>query len=78
MALDFDPERVSYKELLDKFWTSHNPCSQRNNQYMSAIFYHGTKQKLLAEETRNEMQKQTVQPIVTKILPAETFYNAEK
>jgi len=78
VALDFDPDKISYKELLDHFWSSHNPHSQSHNrQYMPAIFYHGTKQKLLAEETKDELQKQYSQPITTQILPAETFYNAE-
>lgn len=76
--LEFDPSVVSYEELLNKFWKSHNPCSQRGTQYMSAIFYHGTKQKMLAEQTREEQQKNHVSPIVTKIIQAGPFYNAEK
>ncbi|XP_048779523.1 peptide methionine sulfoxide reductase-like [Ostrea edulis] len=44
---------------------------------MSAIFYHSTKQKLLAEQTRDEQQKNHVSPIVTKIVKAGTFYDAE-
>lgn len=75
--LEFDLSVVSYEELLNKFWKSHNPCSQRGTQYMSAIFYHGTKQKMLAEQTREEQQKNHVSPIVTKIIQAGPFYNAE-
>eukprot|EP00105_Crassostrea_gigas_P015944 XP_011433133.2 PREDICTED: peptide methionine sulfoxide reductase-like [Crassostrea gigas] len=44
---------------------------------MSAIFYHSTKQKMLAEQTREEQQKNHVSPIVTKIVQAGPFYNAE-
>ncbi|XP_061163581.1 peptide methionine sulfoxide reductase-like [Saccostrea echinata] len=44
---------------------------------MSAIFYHNTKQKMLAEQTRDEQQKDHVSPIVTKITKAGPFYNAE-
>lgn len=75
--LEFDPDVVSYEELLNKFWKWHNPCSQRGTQYMSAIFYHSTKQKMLAEQTRDEQQKDHVSPIVTKIAKAGPFYNAE-
>ena len=45
---------------------------------MSAIFYHNAKQKTLAEETRDEQQKKLSQKIVTRIVPVETFYNAEE
>ena len=45
---------------------------------MSAIFYHGDEQRKLAEETRNERQKQLTKKIVTKITPAESFYAAEE
>lgn len=76
--LEFDPSVVSYEELLNNFWKSHNPCSQRGTQYMSAIFYHSTKQKMLAEQTREEQQKNHVSPIVTQIVQAGPFYNAEK
>ncbi|XP_022344560.1 peptide methionine sulfoxide reductase-like [Crassostrea virginica] len=75
--LEFDPNVVSYEELLNKFWKSHNPCSQRGTQYMSAIFYHSTKQKMLAEQTKDEHQKNHVSPIITKITQAGPFYNAE-
>lgn len=45
---------------------------------MSAIFYHDEEQKKLAEQTRNEHQKTLRRPIVTKILPAKRFYDAEE
>ncbi|KAK3086488.1 hypothetical protein FSP39_019101 [Pinctada imbricata] len=77
VALDFDQEKITYEDLLKLFWKWHNPCTQHCNQYMSAIFYHGTKQKLLAEQSRDKLQKEMARPIATKILPAETFYNAE-
>ncbi|XP_060066155.1 peptide methionine sulfoxide reductase-like [Ylistrum balloti] len=59
------------------FWTNHSPCTKSRNQYMSAIFYHGTKQKIMAEESRDTLQKEIARPIQTKILPASVFYNAE-
>ncbi|KAJ8302420.1 hypothetical protein KUTeg_018816, partial [Tegillarca granosa] len=77
VALDFDPDIISYESLLQKFWKSHNPFTPHRNQYMSAIFYHNQTQKQLAEHSMADLQKESVQPIATKILPAETFYNAE-
>jgi len=77
VALDFDPDLISYESLLQKFWKSHDPFTQHRNQYMSAIFYHNQTQKQLAEQSLAELQKESVRPIATKILPAETFYNAE-
>ena len=45
---------------------------------MSAIFYHGDEQKKLAEQSRDDRQKQLTKKIVTRIAPAEDFYNAEE
>lgn len=45
---------------------------------MSAIFYHNQSQKQLSEHSMAELQKESARPIATKILPAETFYNAEE
>ncbi|XP_069113298.1 peptide methionine sulfoxide reductase-like [Argopecten irradians] len=59
------------------FWKYHCPYTRNNNQYMSAIFYHGTKQKMMAEESMQKLQKESSRPIATKILPASVFYNAE-
>lgn len=60
------------------FWKNHNPTAVHKAQYMSAIFYHNEDQKQLAEETREEHQKIVKRKIVTKILPANTFYVAEQ
>jgi len=59
------------------FWKNHDPTTSHKAQYMSAIFYHNGEQKQLAEETRDEYQKSLRRPIVTKILPAKRFYDAE-
>lgn len=60
------------------FWENHDPTRSATRQYMSAIFYHGDEQKRFAEESMAERQKQLSKKIVTKILPAETFYTAEE
>lgn len=77
MQLEYDPKQTNYEELLDLFWKNHNSTARNTRQYMSAVFYHDEEQKLLAERTMKEHQKEIARPIVTQILPAETFYDAE-
>ena len=75
--LDYDPEVVTYTDLLKMFWKNHDPTVQCKNQYMSAIFYHDEEQKRLAEETMQEAVRNKNRKITTKILPAGKFYQAE-
>ena len=74
----FDSKQTDYHTMLKMFWENHDPTRCSSRQYMSAIFYHGEEQKRLAEESMKERQKQLTKPIVTKIAPAETFYDAEE
>ena len=60
------------------FWKNHEIHTSRSRQYMSAIFYHDATQKSLAEKSKEILQKEYFRKIQTKILPAETFYDAEK
>ncbi|MHC1726764.1 MAG: peptide-methionine (S)-S-oxide reductase MsrA [Syntrophobacteraceae bacterium] len=81
----YDPDRVSYKELLDFFWRHVNPTDSggqfvdRGAQYRSAIFYHDEEQRRLAEESRLELDKsgRFDKPIVTEIKKSSAFYPAE-
>ncbi len=85
VQLTFDPEVISYKELLEMFWKTHDPTTlnrQGNDvgtQYRSVIYFHTEEQKLLAEKYKGALDKSGawVNPIVTKILPATEFYKAE-
>jgi len=77
MQVEYDPQQTDYTELLHLFWHNHDPTARNSPQYMSAIFYHDDEQKRLAEETMSEHQAKVARPITTKILSAETFYNAE-
>jgi peptide-methionine (S)-S-oxide reductase len=81
--ITFDPGVISYAELLDMFWQSHDPTTLNRQgadigtQYRSVIFYHDDTQKTLAEESKKTAQKSFKEPIVTQILPLENFYAAE-
>lgn len=82
----FDTAAVSYRDLLDLFWSIHDP-TQRNRQgpdygtnYRSAIFYHSPEQEAQAVESMKKLAESGRygrRPIVTEIVPASTFYPAE-
>ena len=80
----FDPNKVSYRQLLDTFWHIHNPTTLNRqgwdlgSQYRSAIFFHDSEQERVALATRGSEQESLVKPIVTEIVPATTFYRAEE
>jgi methionine-S-sulfoxide reductase len=79
----FDPDLVSYAELLDTFWSIHDPTSRNRqgwdfgSQYRSAIFFHNADQERVATASRDERQSSVSRPIVTQIVPAAPFYDAE-
>jgi peptide-methionine (S)-S-oxide reductase len=82
----FDPKVITYEELLEVFWLTHDPTTpnrQGNDigpQYRSIILYHNEDQKRLAEKAKAELEKVGAwdQPIVTEIVPFEVFYPAEE
>lgn len=81
----YDPKVISFKELLEAFWQTHDPTTynrQGNDvgtQYRSAIFYHNAEQKELAETYKTELDRSGAfeKPIVTSIEPYTAFYPAE-
>lgn len=81
----YDPQKISYKELLEVFWRNIDPTTRdqqfadRGNQYRTAIFYHDEEQKKLAEQSKSELEKSGKfnKPIVTEIIEATRFYPAE-
>jgi peptide-methionine (S)-S-oxide reductase len=78
IQIDYDPTKISYKELLDIFWESHNPAiSSWSRQYMSAVYFHNEEQKRLAIETKNSEEAKHKGKIYTEIVPASEFYTAE-
>ena len=78
IQIDYDLAQVSYRELLDVFWDSHNPEQQHySRQYMSIVFYHNDEQKRLAMETKDREEAKTEGKIFTEIVPFSEFYLAE-
>lgn len=83
VQIEFDEKKVTYRELLDIFWRQIDPTdgegqfADRGKEYMTAIFYHDTNQKVLADISKKEIQKEFDKPIATQIIPFKNFYPAE-
>jgi len=81
--IEFDPDKITFEELLDVFWKVHDPTSLNKQgadvgtQYRSAIFYHSDEQKAAAERAIEALQKKYTKPVVTDVTPASPFYEAE-
>jgi peptide-methionine (S)-S-oxide reductase len=81
----FDPKIISYKEILEIFFTMHDPTSLNRQggdvgtQYRSAIFYSSPEQKAAAQQLIEELTKEGIwdKPVVTEVVPLKIFYNAE-
>jgi peptide-methionine (S)-S-oxide reductase len=76
--MEFDPYIVAFDELLDYFWSMHDPTAPVQPRFRSGIFYTSEHQKLAAEESRKRRQLNHRHPILTEIIPAQHFYIAEK
>jgi peptide-methionine (S)-S-oxide reductase len=85
VQVTFDPEVVSYREILEVFFTTHDPTTPNRQgadvgtQYRSAIFYHDEEQKRVAEEVIAELEARHLwnDQIVTEVTPFDAFYVAE-
>ena len=83
--ITFDPKLISFKELLEVFWKTHDPTTlnrqgaDSGTQYRSVVFYHSPEQKETAEKYKSDLNKENVynQPIVTEISAFDQFYKAE-
>ena len=86
VQVEYDPSEVSYEELLKVFWDNHNPTTPNQQgpdlgtQYRSVIFFHNPNQEKLARDSKEFLEKsgQWPDPLVTQIVPAQTFYRAEE
>lgn len=85
VQLEYDPNVISYEELLEIYWKTHDPTQLNRQgadvgtQYRSVIFYHNDKQKELAEEYKQKLEEAGIwdKPIVTAIEPFKNFFVAE-
>ena len=83
VEVTYDPERLSYEDLLQVFWAKHDPTQLNRqgwdigDQYRSAIFFHDDEQQAAAVRSKAEEQTRHSKPVVTQLEPAQTFYEAE-
>ena len=86
VEVQYDPSRVPYRQLLDVFWSSHDPTQVNRQgpdygtQYRTVIFYHDDEQKAEAEASKQKLETagRFARPIATQIVPAGPFYRAEE
>ncbi len=86
VQITFDPELITYSELLDMYWTQIDPTDpggqfyDRGESYQTAIFYHNDEQRQLAEQSKITLGEKAIfnKPIVTEIREAKPFYKAEE
>ena len=85
VQVSFNPSKISYREILEMFFSVHDPTTLNRQgadigtQYRSAIFYHDDRQKAIAEQVIQELNKTKfwIGPIVTEVAPLRAFYVAE-
>ena len=84
VEVEYDPSKVSYEELLELFWTHHDPTQLNRqgpdvgSQYRSVIFFYTPEQEDAARASKEKAQSRFKNPIVTEIKPASEFYRAEE
>ena len=83
VEVTYDPEQISYEQLLGVFWAKHNPTQLNRqgwdvgDQYRSVIFFHDDEQREIATRSKAEEQTRQRKQVVTLVEPAQTFYAAE-
>ena len=85
VEIDYDPAKLSYERLLEVFWENHDPTQLNRQgpdfgkQYRTAIFFHSPEQEAAAQASKEKLAKsgRFRKPVVTQIVPAATFYEAE-
>jgi len=84
VEVEFDPEQVSYDELLDLFWRSHDPTQGNRqgpdvgSQYRSAVYFHSPEQEEAALASRAQVQARLPVRVTTEVVPAGEFFEAEE
>lgn len=86
VEIEYDPNEISYEELLGIFWNNHDPTSLNRQgpdvgiQYRSSIFFHDESQKQIAQNSKEKLDSsgKFSKTIVTEIVPSPEFYEAEE
>ncbi len=77
IQIDYDPNQISYDELVKIFWHNHDPTHLKSTQYMSIIFFHDEEQKKIAKKSKEKVQEGYSRKMVTGVRPFSKFFIAE-
>ena len=78
VQVDYDPQRITYNQLLDSFWQNHKPTGRSwSRQYMNAVFYHDDRQRQLAMDSKTAVEKKIGSSVKSEVAPLRTFTIAE-
>jgi methionine-S-sulfoxide reductase len=78
VQVDYDPERITYAQLLDIFWKSHRPTKRSwSRQYMNAVFYQNEQQRRLAMDSKTALEQKIGRTVKTEVASIQTFTMAE-
>lgn len=78
IQVEYDPQKLSYAELVEIFWASHSPTSQAElAQYQNVLFYASAEEERIALESRERLAARLGRPVLTRIEPLKAFYRAE-
>ncbi len=78
VQLDYDPQRITYTQLLDIFWKSHDPTARSwSRQYMQAIFYHNEEQRRMALASKASVEQKIGHAVKTQLVSVRAFTMAE-
>ncbi len=76
--IDYDPQHLSYEDILQLFWENHDPAAKiRSRQYMAIIFFHNAEQEKAARRSKEKVEQQVGSTIYTEVQPYTKFYLAE-
>ena len=78
VQVDYDPKRITYSQLLDIFWKSHEPTRRSwSRQYMSAVFYHNEEQRRQALASKANLERKIGHAVKTEVVSVRSFTMAE-
>jgi peptide-methionine (S)-S-oxide reductase len=78
VQVEYDPERIGYRDLIEHFWSLHSPAFREKAQYRSVIFTHDDEQADIAADALATKQSRETKEIHTAVEPAPVFYRAEE
>lgn len=77
MQVEYDPDKISYNKLLNKFWSEHSYSHRSKTQYKSAVFVHSEEQRAAVDASKTKLEQQG-KAVATDVIDAPKWYDAEE